>query len=141
MTPVIHSDLCGKLGHDKDETYYNHGPQPVYESTHNKLLWDFKIPTDNEIEHNKPEIVVLDKTEWKCQIIDVACPSDTRVKDKGKEKFENYQDLKLELKRIRKIPHNNSGASHNWCIRRCLERHREVASIAEIDVTCLSHVV
>ena len=97
---MIHSDLCGKLGYDKDETYYNHGPQPVYASTHNKLLWDFKIPTDNEIEHNKPEIVLLDKIEWKCQIIDVACPSDTRVKDKGKGKFENYQDLKRELKRI-----------------------------------------
>ena len=100
---MIHSDLCGKLGYDKDGTYYNHGPQPVYESTHNKLLWDFKIPTANEIEHNKPEIVVLDKTEWKCQIIDVACPSHTWVKDKGEEKFENYQDLKRELKRIWKF--------------------------------------
>ena len=34
-----------------------------------------------------------------------------------------------------KIPHSNCGASHNWCIRSCLERHREVASIAEIDFT------
>ena len=44
---------------------------------------DFKIPTDNQIEHSKPEIVVLDKIEWKCQIIDVVCLSDTRMKDKG----------------------------------------------------------
>ena len=90
---VIHGDLRGKLGYDKDEKYYNPGPQPVHESTHSKLLWDFKIPTDNEIKP-KSEIVVLDKIEWKCQFIDVACPCDTRMKDKAKEKFENCQTLK-----------------------------------------------
>ena len=84
----------------RDEKHYNHEPQPVYECTKNKLLWDLKIQTDNKIEHNKPDIMVLDKIERKWLIIDVACPSDARVKDKEKEKVENYQDLKRELKRI-----------------------------------------
>ena len=35
----------------------------MYESTNNKLLWDFKIQTDNKIEHDKPDIEVLDKIE------------------------------------------------------------------------------
>ena len=48
----------------------------MYESTNNKLPWDFKIQTDNEIEHNKPDIVVLDKIKRKCLVIDVACPFD-----------------------------------------------------------------
>ena len=96
----IHWDLCGKLGYDREEKYYNHEPQPVYESTNNKLLWYFKIQTDNMIEHNKPDIVVLDLIERKCLIIDVVCPFVIRVKDKEKEKIENYQDLKREVKRI-----------------------------------------
>ena len=80
------------LGYDRDDKYMyymshnhctcknplqcnnNHDPQPVYESTNNKLLWDFKIQTDNKIEHNKP---VLNEMEQKCLIIDVACPFDT----------------------------------------------------------------
>ena len=41
--------------------FYNREPQPVCESTDNKLVWDFKIQTDKKIEHNKPEIVLLDK--------------------------------------------------------------------------------
>ena len=57
VTRVIHWKLCGKLGYDRDEKYCNHEPQGVYESTNNKLLWDFKIQTDNKIEHNKPDIV------------------------------------------------------------------------------------
>ena len=51
----------------------------------------------------KPDIVVLDKVERKCLIIDVACLFDTRVKDKEKEKIENYQDLKRKLRRIWKL--------------------------------------
>ena len=73
------------------------------ESTNNKLLWDFKIQTDNKIEHNKPAIVILDKIERKFLIIDVACPLDIGVKGKDKEKIENYQYLKRELKRIWKL--------------------------------------
>ena len=47
--------------------------------------------------------MVLDKIERKCLIIDVAYPFDIRVKDKEKEKIENYQDLKPEVKRIWKL--------------------------------------
>ena len=72
----------------------------MYECTTNKLLWGLiKIQTDNKIEHNNPNIMVLYKIERKWLIIYVACPSDTRVKDKEKEKVENYPDLKRELKR------------------------------------------
>ena len=74
----------------------------MYQSTNNKLLWNFKIQTDNKIEH-EPEIVVLDKIECTCLIIDVACPFDMQVKDKEKEKIENYQDLKRKLRRIWKL--------------------------------------
>ena len=89
VAQVIHWGLFGKLGYDRDEKYYNHEPQPVYEPSNNKLLWDFKIQTDNKVEHNKPDIVnvVLDKIERKCLIIDVACLFDTRVKGRRKRKL------------------------------------------------------
>ena len=61
-----------------ESTNNSHDPQPVYQSTNNKLLWDFKIQTDNKIEHNKP---VLNEIEQKCLIIDVACPFDTWRKE------------------------------------------------------------
>ena len=44
---VIYWDLCGRLGYDRNEKYYNDEPQTVYESTNNKLLWDFKIQTNH----------------------------------------------------------------------------------------------
>ena len=42
--------------------------------------------------------------------------------------IENYQDLKRELKWIWKLSRVICGASHNWCIRNCLERYRKVVS-------------
>ena len=62
-----------------------------------KLLWDFSIQTEKRIEHNKPDIVVLDKKQKLCLIIDVACPFDTRIKKKEQEKIEYYNDLKYEI--------------------------------------------
>ena len=46
---------------------------------------------------NKPDVVVMDKKEGKCLIIDIARPFDTRISE---EKLEMYRDLKRELKRI-----------------------------------------
>ena len=64
-------------------TSHNQCMNPVL----NKLLSDFKIQTDNKVEHNKSDIEVLDKIERKYLIIDVACPFDTRVKGKEKEEI------------------------------------------------------
>ena len=46
---------------------------------------------------NKPDVVVMEKKEGKCLIIDISRPFDTRISE---EKLEKYQDLKRELKRI-----------------------------------------
>ena len=69
------------------------------ESERYKLLWDFKIQTDRHSDHNKPDIVLLNKEGESCLIIDVACPFDTRTVRK-REKKGNYHDLKQEMKRI-----------------------------------------
>ena len=46
---------------------------------------------------NKPGVVVMDKKEGRCLIIDIALPFDTKISE---EKLEKYRDLKRELKRI-----------------------------------------
>ena len=58
------------------------------------------MQTDYQLEHNRPDLVFYDKEQQSCKIIDVACPFDTRVKNKTKEKIERYQDLKKEIRRI-----------------------------------------
>ena len=65
-----------------------------------KLLWDFRIQTDHHLDHNRPDIVVLEKEGRMCFIVNVACPFDTRVAEKEREKIDHYQDLKGEVQKI-----------------------------------------
>ena len=57
----VNSRLCQKFGFDCSRNWHDHEPKPVWESEECKLLWDFPIQTDHEIEHNRPDIVVVDK--------------------------------------------------------------------------------
>ena len=54
------------------------------------MLRDFIIRTDHEIKVWRSDLLVIDKTENKCQIIDVAIPDDGRVGAKEEEKVEKY---------------------------------------------------
>lgn len=100
VAQIIHWHMCGMHGFERGPKWYDHTPAPVLESETTKILWDFKIQTDKPLESNRPDITVLNKKEDTCWIIDVACPFDTRVHEKEKEKIEKYQDLKREMLRL-----------------------------------------
>ena len=49
---VIHWKLCEKWGFEKAEKWYMHQPERVLESEDCKILWDFPLQTDKQLEHN-----------------------------------------------------------------------------------------
>ena len=61
-----------------------------------KILCDFAIQTDEEIEHRRPDIVVIDKEKREFKIIDIAVLGDQNIKVKELEKITKYQDLRLQ---------------------------------------------
>ena len=61
-------------------------------------MWDVMIQCDREIKTRKPDIVVVNKNERNCAIIDVTIPRDIRVSEKEKQNIERYQELKKEIK-------------------------------------------
>ena len=63
------------------------------------MLWDFSVRTDHEIEARRPDLLIIDKSEKNCQIIDVEIPEDERVRANEDEKVEKYQDLEPEVRR------------------------------------------
>ena len=63
-------------------------------------MWDFSIQTDHVIEAQRPDLVVVDKKERSCKIIDFAVPGDNKIEEKEKVKIEKYQDLGRELQKI-----------------------------------------
>lgn len=100
VAQVLHWQLCKDFGLEHGEKWYDHKPKTVLENENVKILWDMKIQTDKVLAHNRPDIVVFEKGKRSCRLIDVACPFDTRVVEKEREKLENYNDLKFEIRRI-----------------------------------------
>ena len=54
-------------------------------------------PERKGIEHRKLDIVVIDKEQDECKIIDIAVPGDQNIKMKELKKITKYQDLRLQV--------------------------------------------
>ena len=93
----IHWELCGELDIDRANKWYEHQPEGVSRKGNTKILWDFNIQCDHEIEARRPDIVVVNEDAKECKIIDVEVPWDSRVRAKEREKIEKYGDLKREI--------------------------------------------
>ena len=75
-----------------------HNPESVLENETQKPLWDFDIHTDNLISTRQPNLVVVNKKEITCRIVNFAIRADHRVKLKENENKYRYLDLARELK-------------------------------------------
>ena len=82
------------------KSYANGYFKSVEENEEVKLLWEFTIQTDREIHHRRPDIVIQKKRAKKTIILDIAVPRGSNVMHKETEKYEKYQDLAREIKRI-----------------------------------------
>ena len=70
------------------------------ENENAKLLWDYSIRTDRVIPVHRPDLILVEKTINKVSLIDVAVPWDSRAGQKEQEKRDQYQDLRIELRRL-----------------------------------------
>ena len=97
IAQFVHWELCGKFRGERASNWYEHRPEGVIENDEVKILWDFMIQCDRMVEYRKPDIVVVEKKERRCLVIDVAVPGDIRIEEKENEKVEKYQELKQEI--------------------------------------------
>ena len=72
--------------------WYEHQPQPVTENAN--LLWDYSIRTAH-----RPDLTLVDKTNNKVSLIDVAVPWDSRAEQKEQEKKRDKY-LRIELRKL-----------------------------------------
>ena len=97
---IIIIKMCRKYNLEHANKWYEHQLQGVLENSRHKLLGDFNIECDYEIEHRRPDLIIVDKEKKTACIIDIAVPGDNRVGTKELEKILKYQDLKMELSRM-----------------------------------------
>ena len=90
LEKIVHWELARKCNYEAGDKWYEHEPESVLENEDYKTLWDFSIQTDHVIQARRPDLVVVDKKERSCKIIDFAVPGHSRIVEKVKDKIEKY---------------------------------------------------
>ena len=75
-------------------------PKPVCEDGDVPVLWNQAVHTDREVTANRPDIIIKNKKEKTCTLIDVAIPADRNVVQKEGEKKLKYKSLCIEIQRM-----------------------------------------
>jgi len=75
-------------------------PKPVCEDGNVTVLWNRSVHTDREATANMPDIIIKNKKEKTCTLIDVAIPADRNVVQKVAEKKLKYKSLCIEIQRM-----------------------------------------
>jgi hypothetical protein len=96
----LHHSIRKKLGIETAEHWYSHMPKPVTEHEDITVLWNQGIQTDREVLANRPDIIVENKKDKTCLLIDVAIPSNKNVIQKKAEKKLKYKILNIEIQRM-----------------------------------------
>ena len=64
------------------------------------ILWDMPIHTDRTIAANRLDIVLKNKKDKTCLLIDMAIPLNSNTSVKTMEKLTKYKDLEIEVERM-----------------------------------------
>jgi len=74
--------------------------KPVYEEEDVTVLWKQAVHKDREVTENRPNIIIKNKKEKTCTLIDVAIPADRNIVQKEAEKKLKYKSLCIEIQRM-----------------------------------------
>ena len=96
----IHWAVCKKYGIKVCERSNEHKVEFIIENDMVKILWDVCIQIDRQVEHQRSDIVVMEKNTKNCLKIDVSCPVYNNLILKRNEKLDNYSEVQLEIARM-----------------------------------------
>ena len=96
----MHWKISKEFGIEVKERWYEHEPKPVNENDSVAIVWDMPILIDRTIAANRPDIVLKNKENKTCLVIDITIPLDTNTSVKTTEKLIKYKDFEIEVERM-----------------------------------------
>ena len=75
----MHWLLCKKYNLQAAKNMWEHQVDKVSENAEVKIFWDFRIQTARHLEHNTPDIIVIEQRN--VRIIDIVIPGNVRVEN------------------------------------------------------------
>ena len=79
----MHWAICKESGIEVKERWYEHEPKTVTWNDSVTILWDMPIHTDRTIAAKRPDIVLKNKKDKICLLIDMTVSLDTNTSVKA----------------------------------------------------------
>ena len=101
----VYWELCRKYGLDCADSWYKEVPDEVRKSTDGEIeiWWDRSVETTQKLEHNRPDVTVLNHTAKEWTFVDFSVPWDRNVEIKEVEKVEKYSSLAKEIRKMHRV--------------------------------------
>ena len=96
----MHWKISKEFGIEVKERWYEHEPKTVNENDSVAIVWDMPMHIDRTIAANRPDIVLKNKENKTCLVIDITIPLDTNTSVKTTEKLIKYKDFEIEVERM-----------------------------------------
>lgn len=104
IAKIIHQRLAKKFNFIQETVpYYNYNPQTVLRNDELTMYWDRTLRTDKSVNHNRPDITIINKRDKFAYLIDVAVPNSKNLMKKVEEKKKHYAKLAFEIKRQNRL--------------------------------------
>ena len=96
MGKRVHWELCRKYGIECARKWYDHVPSSICSTKDSDvdIYWDRRVETVSGVEHNRPDVVVIEKSERKSTLINFSVLMDQNVEKKEIEKCENPSEIR-----------------------------------------------
>ena len=96
----LYDELVHQLRQIENRSESKREPQTVTRIKNTEIWWDKKVMTQKKIKHDRPDIIIWDKENKHCKIVDVSVLLNTNVKLREQMKRDYYIDLIDQLQRI-----------------------------------------
>ena len=97
--PMRH-DIVAKYLYEKIRHQHNKECNVKYDAVEfittdgdHEFWWNVSVKTPANVRHNKPDLIMWNKSTKNCHIIEFSCPNDVNVSKKVKEKEDHYGPL------------------------------------------------
>ena len=84
-----------------DKPKKQRGPFPAVSHTSTQeIWWNHPVTTVNKVKYNRPDIIIWDKKEKQCSVIDICAPLDFNVNNRQVTKIDKFMLLVSELQQL-----------------------------------------
>jgi hypothetical protein len=98
---IIYMNLAVKFNLLKDtQPHYIYKPESCLENDNYKLYFDRTVLTDIHIQHNRPDIIILNKQQKQAYLLDIAVPNSHNITQTYNTKINKYLELSIAMRNL-----------------------------------------